>query len=48
MKKICHSFNDLGYKCLAISALAGEGLEELKQLLKDKALLFERNSKLET
>ncbi|MBW2004122.1 MAG: GTPase ObgE [Deltaproteobacteria bacterium] len=47
MKKICHSFNDLGYKCLAISALAGEGLEELKQLLKDKALLFERNSKLE-
>ena len=36
--EICHSFNDLGYECLAISALAGKGLEELKQLLKDKAL----------
>jgi GTP-binding protein len=36
--KICHSFNDLGYECLAISALSGEGLEELKQLLKNKAL----------
>ncbi|MBW2002616.1 MAG: GTPase ObgE, partial [Deltaproteobacteria bacterium] len=30
--EICHSFNDLGYECLAISALAGKGLEELKQL----------------
>jgi len=36
--KICHSFNDLGYECLAISALAGQGLEKLKQLLKNKAL----------
>ena len=36
--EICHSFNDLGYECLAISALAGKGLEELKQLLKNKAL----------
>jgi GTP-binding protein len=34
---MCHSFHDLGYECLAISALAGEGLEELKKLLKDKA-----------
>jgi len=38
IKKICRSFNDLGYECLAISALAGQGLEELKQLLKNKAL----------
>ena len=36
--EICHSFNDLGYECLAISALAGKGLEELKQLLKNKVL----------
>lgn len=36
--EICRSFNDLGYECLAISALTGEGVEELKQLLKDKAL----------
>jgi len=35
--EMCHSFHDLGYDCLAISALAGEGLEELKKLLKDKA-----------
>jgi len=38
IKKICHSFNNLGYECLAISALAGKGLEELKQLLKGKVL----------
>ncbi len=38
IKETCRSFNDLGYECLAISALTGEGLEELKQLLKDKAL----------
>jgi len=36
--EMCHSFHDLGYECLAISALAGGGLEELKKLLKDKAL----------
>jgi GTPase len=36
--EICHSFRDQGYECLAISALAGEGLEKLKQLLKDKTL----------
>ncbi|RLB29671.1 MAG: ribosome small subunit-dependent GTPase A, partial [Deltaproteobacteria bacterium] len=33
------SFNDMGYECLAISALTGEGLEQLKQLLEDKALI---------
>ncbi len=38
IEAICRSFNDLGYECLAISALTGEGLEELEQLLKDKAL----------
>jgi GTP-binding protein len=36
--EICQSFHELGYECLPISSLAGEGLEELKQLLKDKAL----------
>jgi GTP-binding protein len=38
IKGICRSFNDLGYECLAISALTGKGLVELKQLLKYKAL----------
>ena len=38
IEEICRSFNDLGYECLAISALTGEGVEELEQLLKDKAL----------
>jgi GTPase involved in cell partitioning and DNA repair len=38
IEAICRSFNDLGYECLAISALTGEGVEELEQLLKDKAL----------
>jgi len=37
--EICRSFNDMGYECLAISALTGEGLEQLKQLLEDKALI---------
>ena len=34
--EMCQSFHDLGYDCLAVSALTGEGLEELKKLLKDK------------
>jgi len=38
IEETCHSFNDLGYACLAISALTGEGLEELRQLLKDRFL----------
>jgi GTP-binding protein len=37
--EIFRSFNDMGYECLAISALTGEGLEQLKQLLEDKALI---------
>ncbi|HUU39904.1 MAG TPA: GTPase ObgE [Desulfatiglandales bacterium] len=36
--RACHVFKDIGYECLAISALTGEGVEELKQLLKTKAL----------
>lgn len=38
----CHAFNDLGFECLAISALTGEGLEELKQFLKDRVLPSEK------
>ena len=34
----CRAFNDRGFQCLAISALTGEGVEELKQLLRDKIL----------
>jgi GTP-binding protein len=36
--EIRHSFEDKGYKCVAISALTGEGLQELKQVLRQKAL----------
>ena len=39
LKKLRQSFHDLGYECLAISALTGEGVEELKQLLKNKAFI---------
>lgn len=38
----CHAFNDLGFECLAISALTGEGVEELKQFLKDRVLPSEK------
>jgi GTP-binding protein len=37
-EETCRAFNDLGYECLAISALTGKGVEKLKQLLRDKAL----------
>lgn len=40
IKKICHTFTELGYTCLAISALTGQGLDRLKQLLKEKALSY--------
>ncbi len=36
-ERICRPFHDLGYECLAISALTGQGLEELRQLLREKA-----------
>jgi len=38
IEETCHAFNELGYECLAISALTGEGVEELNKLLKDKVL----------
>ena len=46
IEETCHSFSDLGYECLAISALTGEGLEELKQLLKDKFPLLNKMPKV--
>jgi GTP-binding protein len=36
VKRAYHIFQKLGYECLAVSALTGEGVEELKQLLKTK------------
>jgi len=42
IKETCHAFDDLGYECLAISALTGEGAEELKKLLKDRVLPSEK------
>ncbi len=38
VKRARHIFKELGYECLAISALTGEGVEELKQSLQVKAV----------
>jgi GTP-binding protein len=38
IKRIACSFHDLGYECIAISALTGQGLDELRSVLKEKAL----------
>jgi GTP-binding protein len=38
IQEICRSFHDLGYECLAVSALTGQGLEELRQLLREKVI----------
>ena len=46
IEETCHSFNALGCECLAISALTGEGLEELEQLLKGKFPLSNRMPKV--
>jgi len=42
IREICHAFNDRGFECLSISGLTGEGVEELKQLLKDRLLPSEK------
>lgn len=38
IKRIACSFHDLGYECIAISALTGQGLDELRRVLKEKTL----------
>ena len=38
IKRIARSFHDLGYECIAISALTGQGLDELRKALKERAL----------
>jgi len=37
LRNTCRTFYEQGYECRAISALTGEGVEELKQLLRQKA-----------
>lgn len=37
-------YETVGYKCVKVSAQTGEGIEELKPLLKDKITLFSGNS----
>lgn len=37
-------YENIGYKCLTVSAGTGEGVDELKQLLIDKITLFSGNS----
>ena len=39
IKRIACSFHDLGYECIAISALTGQGLDELRRVLKEKTLI---------
>jgi GTP-binding protein len=39
-EQLCTAFHELGYECLAISALTGRGLDNLKQLLKEKVFLY--------
>jgi len=38
IERIARSFHDLGYECIAISALTGQGLDELRRVLKEKTL----------
>ncbi len=39
IKRIARSFHDRGYECIAVSALTGQGLDELRRALKEKAPL---------
>ena len=34
----CRAFRDMGYKCVAISALTGKGMNDLKDLLETRVL----------
>ncbi len=38
IEETCCSFKGLGYECLAISALTGEGVEDLRDFLRNKVL----------
>ena len=38
LEETCHVFHGRGHACLAISARTGEGLDELKELLRNKVL----------
>ena len=41
---ICHLYTTIGYDCYPVSAQTGEGLDRLKELLKDNITLFSGNS----
>ena len=38
LEETCHLFREKGYECRAISALTGDGLDELRELLRQKSL----------
>lgn len=44
MQNLSYLYDCLGYKCLPCSAKNGEGVEVLKELLRDKVTLFSGNS----
>ncbi len=44
LKKLMELYEGIGYKCLKVSALRGDNLDELKKVLKDKRSLFSGHS----
>ncbi|MBP5455458.1 MAG: ribosome small subunit-dependent GTPase A [Paludibacteraceae bacterium] len=44
MAALCNLYESIGYKCLTLSAVTKEGIEELKEVLRGKTTLFSGNS----
>ena len=44
LKETMEIYQNIGYKTLAVSSVTGEGIEELKKILKDKTTLLSGNS----
>lgn len=44
LKETMEIYQNIGYKCIAVSSVTKEGLEELKSLMKDKITLLSGNS----
>ncbi|MDE5628066.1 MAG: ribosome small subunit-dependent GTPase A [Muribaculaceae bacterium] len=44
LEAVMHLYNSLGYPCVPVSAKTGEGLDALREILRDKVTLFSGNS----
>lgn len=44
LEAVMRLYESLGYKCVAVSAKTGEGLDNLREVLRDKVTLFSGNS----